>query len=316
VPEKSSSKGTVLLAFAIVYIVWGSTYLGIRYAIATIPPLLMAGTRFLLAGAILFAWSRWRREPLPKLIHWRTALILGTLLLLCGNGCVTLAEQRINSGLAALLVASEPLWLVLLAWAKPGGIAPTKTDAAGLALGFCGVALLVVPGANVAGAGDLFGAGLVLFAAFAWAAGSIYSTGAPAPRSPVLSNGLTMLAGGSLLTVAGLIHGEASQVNLNAFSAESIGAWLYLALFGSLVAFSAYTYLLSATTPARASTYAFVNPVVAVLLGWAVAHEPLTGRSFGAMALIVAGVVLLTVVRPHHANGRDELEVESIEQAA
>lgn len=292
--EAKGSRLKLLLAFAIVYIVWGSTYLGIRYAIETIPPMLMAGTRFLAAGLILYAWSALKGAARPRLAEWRTALILGALLILVGNGGVTIAEQHLSSGLAALLVASEPLWLVLLAWAKPGGRAPSRTDVIGLAFGFVGVGLLVAPwegGAHSNGWGVL----VVLVAAFSWAAGSIYSTTAPQSASRPMANGMIMMAGGGLQLLAGLARGEAGAVRWEAMSATSLWALAYLALFGSLLAFSAYTYLLSATTPAKASTYAFVNPAVAVLLGWAIAGEPLTLRMVLASVAIVAGVVLLTL---------------------
>jgi drug/metabolite transporter (DMT)-like permease len=287
----------VWLAFAIVYVVWGSTYLGIRYAIETLPPLLMAGSRFLIAGAILMVWSLFRNPERPTARQWRTALLLGAMMLLCGNGLVTLAEQRISSGLAALLIASEPLWLVLLAWAAPRGQRPRPLDFAGIAMGFTGVVLLVWPSGPGGLHTDLLGAALVITAAFSWAAGSIYGMNAPSPRSPVLANGMTMLAGGALLFFSGLARGEAAAFRPAQVSALSIGAFAYLAIFGSLVAFSAYTYLLAEAGPARASTYAFVNPVVAVVLGWALAGEPLSPRSVAAMGVIVVAVVLLTIGR-------------------
>jgi len=291
----------VWLAFAIVYVVWGSTYLGIRYAIETLPPLLMAGSRFLIAGAILMLWSLFRNPERPTARQWRTALILGAMMLLCGNGFVTLAEQRISSGLAALLIASEPLWLVLLAWAAPQGQRPRPLDFAGIAMGFAGVVLLIWPSGAGALQTDLLGAALVITAALSWAAGSIYGMTAPSPSSPVLSNGMTMLAGGALLFLSGLARGEAAAFRPAQVSTLSIAAFAYLSIFGSLVAFSAYTYLLGEAGPARASTYAFVNPVVAVVLGWALAGEPLNPRSVTAMAIIVVAVVLLTFRRGGHA---------------
>ncbi len=289
-----SSKLKLLLAFAAVYIIWGSTYLGIRYAIETIPPLLMAGTRFLAAGLGLIAWAKWRGAQWPSLAEWRTALILGALLLLIGNGGVTVAEQRVTSGVAALLVTTEPLWLVLLAWTTRGGRAPRLLELAGLATGFAGVALLVAPWSGNTHV-DMLGAGLVVAAAFSWAAGSIYSTGAPQARPRTMANGLTMFAGGLLQMTTGLALGEGSQLHWNSVSLTSVAALAYLAVFGSLLAFSAYTYLLTHTTPAKASSYAFVNPVVAVLLGWAVAGEPVGMRSLLAMAAIVGGVLLLAL---------------------
>lgn len=293
--KQTSARWQLLLAFSIVYVVWGSTYLGIRYAIETIPPLLMAGTRFLAAGTILMVFSALRGQVRMEWRHWRTALIMGGLMLLVGNGFVTLAEQRITSGLAALLVAAEPLLLVLVAWAAPRGLRPGWRDFAGIALGVAGVTVLVWP-SNFSGPGaDLLGAGLVLTAALCWAIGSIYGIDAPTAPSPVLANGMTMLCGGSLLLLAGLAHGELGQVHPERITSISIAAWAYLVVFGSILAFSAYTYLLTATTPAKASTYAFVNPVVAVVLGWLIAGEPMSPRSVLAMVAIVAAVIILTV---------------------
>ncbi len=297
-PSSIGARWPLILAFAVVYVVWGSTYLGIRFAIASIPPLLMAGTRFLVAGGILLAWSTLRQHDRPKLIHWRTAAILGLLLILCGNGAVTVAEQHITSGLAALLVASEPLWLVLLAWARPGGMAPTRVQLLGLFIGFVGVALLVAPDLSVVNgpepAFNLIGSMLVLFGAFTWGLGSLYSTTAPAPASATTANGMLMLCGGAFQIFAGLLRGEATQLHLTRITMGSALAWFYLMGFGSLAAFSAYTYLLAHTSPAKASTYAFVNPVVAVLLGWLLAREPISTISVLAMIAIVLAVVLLT----------------------
>jgi drug/metabolite transporter (DMT)-like permease len=219
-------------------------------------------------------------------------------MLLCGNGGVTLAERQIPSGLAALLVATEPLWLVVLAWIKPAGTAPTFRQVVGLIAGFGGVSILVGGGALPANSGHIEGLGipalLVLGAALCWAAGSIYATDSPAAPAKV-NNGIVMMCGGVFLLFSGLLHGEAAQLRLQSISGLSILALVYLTLAGSLAAFSAYTYLLSSTTPAMASTYAFVNPVVAVLLGWSFAGEPITSRSLLAMCAIVAAVILLTL---------------------
>jgi drug/metabolite transporter (DMT)-like permease len=291
--EQQGRRWKLVFAFAVVYIVWGSTYLGIRYAITSIPPLLMAGVRFTIAGMLLLAWAQLRGGfKWPKLIHWRSAAILGLLMLLGGNGGVTLAEKYIPSGMAALLVTTEPLWLVLLSWGKRGGTAPTRLEMAGLLLGLGGVVLLVAP--SHAGGTGLLGAVLVLVSAFTWAAGSIYSTTVETP-APMVSNGIIMLCGGAFLALAGLLRGEWQQVHIASITLTSVAALLYLSLFGSIAAFSAYTYLLAHTTPAKASTYAFVNPVVAVLLGWFFAGEPLTTRSLAAMCAIVLAVALLIV---------------------
>lgn len=305
----------LLLAFAAVYIVWGSTYLAIRYAIETIPPLLMAGTRFLSAGLLLFAWSLLRGARPPRRREWETAVVLGFLMLLIGNGSVTLAEQRITSGMAALLVGSEPVLLALLVWAQPGGRAPRVPDGIGMALGFAGVALLAAPW-DSSGGNDPVGVGLVLLSALSWAGGSLYSVHAAKPESQTLANGMTMVAGGSMQMFAGVLHGEAPQVQWESVSAVSIGALLYLTVFGSMVAFSAYNYLLTVTTPAKASTHAFVNPVVAVLLGWAIAGEPLTARSVIAMSGIVAGVMLLTFSKDRRREPEVRANGKAVSEAA
>jgi drug/metabolite transporter (DMT)-like permease len=296
----------LILAFAIVYLVWGSTYLGIRYAIETIPPLLMAGSRFLFAGTILFVISLWRTKERPKLIHWRTAAIIGFLLLFCGNGGVTIAEQRVASGMAALLITSEPLYIVLLNWLRPRGTRPTKHEIFGVVLGFGGVALLLAPqlnGAVVAGS-NLWGSLLILFAALAWAIGSLYGIRAPSVKDRPMGNGMIMLVGGSLMLLAGFAGGEGAQIHVQQISATSIAAWAYLSLFGSLAAFSAFVFLMQNTTPTKASTYAFVNPIVAVLLGWSIAGEPLDARSLIAIVIIVGAVMLITIFNPKPIAGQ------------
>lgn len=285
----------LLAAFAAVYLVWGSTYLAIRFALETLPPFLMAAARFLVAGGVLYAVVRARGEPRPSLVHWRSAVIVGGLLLFLGNGGVVWAEQTVPSGVVALLVATLPLWMVLLEWARPGGERPTGRVVAGLVVGFAGLVLLVGP-ADLMGGGrvDPVGAGVVLFAALAWAAGSIYSRGAPLPASPFLATGMEMLAGGALLLALGVARGELGVLDLSAVSAKSALALAYLVVFGSLVGFTAYVWLLRVSTPSRVSTYAYVNPVVAVLLGWGLAGEPLSARVLGAAAVIIAAVVLIT----------------------
>lgn len=302
--KRQPSRLLMLAAFGAVYIIWGSTYLGIKYAIETLPPFLMAGARFLIAGAALYGAARLgfgdsetRRER-PLLSHWRSAAVVGVLLFLCGNGGVTWAEGYITSSLAALLVASEPLWIVLLSWLRPGGSRPNGKVWLGLALGFAGVWLLVSAGTTAAGssggATNMLGAGAVLAAAFAWALGSVYSLRAPLPRSPLLSSGMQMLAGGALLLLLGILSGELSRLDFHSVSARSIVAFLYLTVFGSVVAFTAYSWLLRNASPARVSTYAYVNPAVAVLLGWVLAGEAMTTGSLIAAGIIVASVALIT----------------------
>jgi drug/metabolite transporter (DMT)-like permease len=296
VAGKRGSQVLIILAFVAVYFIWGSTYLAIKYAIETLPPLLMAGMRFLLAGSVLYAWAKLTGKANDskslRLIHWRTAFLVGALLLLFGNGGVTVAESHISSGLAALLVVTEPLWIVLLNWAAPGGRRPNIKVVFGLVLGFIGTWLLV--GGSIGAGGNITGSLLVIGAAFAWAAGSIYSPRAPSVSSPVLASGMQMLAGGILLLLAGLFSGEYTNFDAGKVSWVSIGAFFYLTVFGSIVAFTAYGYLLRNVSPAKVATYAYVNPVVAVILGWMLAGEPLTLRMVVAAVIILTSVLFIT----------------------
>lgn len=287
----------VAVAFAIVYVVWGSTYLAIRFAVETLPPFMMAGTRFLVAGSALFLWARVRGAPRPAAGEWKVAAVAGALLLFGGNGAVVWAEQRVHSGITALLVATLPVWMVLLDWWRQGGERPTGRVFLGLGLGLAGLALLVGPASFAPGGGEgvhLGGAAALVGGSVSWAAGSIWLRQAPRARHPQLSNGMQMLAGGAALALTGLLAGEAARFDLAEGSARSWLSLAYLVVFGSIIAFSAYTYLLRVSTPARVSTYAYVNPVVAVLLGWAFANEPITARTLVAAAVILAGVAILT----------------------
>ncbi|HYE97145.1 MAG TPA: EamA family transporter [Rubricoccaceae bacterium] len=292
----------VLAAFAAVYVIWGSTYLAIRFAIETLPPFGMAGVRFLTAGAVLYALGRARGAARPTGPQWRASALIGALLLLGGNGGVVWAEQRIPSGVAALLVAGMPLWMVLLDWARPGGVRPTRGMVLGLALGIAGITVLVGP-ADLVGGGriDPLGAGAVLLGSFFWATGSLYARSAPTPKETLLAVGMQMLAGGALLVMAGLLAGEAPRFDASAVSARSLLGLAYLITFGSIVAYTAYVWLLGVASAARVATYAYVNPIVAVLLGWALADEPLTPRVLVAAAVIVGAVVLIVRARPAQA---------------
>ena len=299
-----SSRAKIILAFAAVYIIWGSTYLGIRYAIETLPGFLMAGTRFFIAGAILFTWAKLHGDRVGSLAQWRRAFVIGALLLLCGNGGVTWAEKYIASGLAALLVATEPLWVVVLNWTATHK-RPNWKVSLGILIGLVGVALLVGGGGLSNGQQisrlSLAGAVVVLFAGMAWAGGSVYAARRPIKASTSMTAGMQMMAGGSLLLLLALVTGDFKRLNLAAASWVSLGAFGYLLVFGSLVGFTAYSWLLRHVTTARAATYAYVNPVVAVLLGWLFAHEPLTLRMLVAAAVIVGSVALITTFGGEHA---------------
>jgi drug/metabolite transporter (DMT)-like permease len=291
-------RARLIAAFAAVYVIWGSTYLAILYAIETLPPFLMAGARFLVAGTVLYGWARLRGVPRPRLVHWRSAAIVGAFLLLGGNGGVVWAEQRVPSGLAALLVATVPLWMVVFESLRPTGVRPGRGVWVGLALGLAGVAFLVGRGELAGGRGaDPLGAAVLIMASMSWACGSIYARGARLPESPLLATGMEMLSGGALLTVAGLLTGEWGRLALDQVSPRSLWSLLYLIVMGSLVGFTAYIYLLQKTTPALASTYAFVNPMVAVFLGWALAGEAVTPRTLLAAAVIVTAVVVIITSR-------------------
>jgi drug/metabolite transporter (DMT)-like permease len=300
----SPARWTLVAAFAAIYIIWGSTYLAIRIALETLPPFFMAGMRFLVAGALLYGWARLRGAAPPKLAHMRSAAIVGALLFLGGNGGVVWAEQRVNSGLAALMIATEPLCVVVLGWMAGGGPRPSGRVVLGLAAGFAGVGLLVGGGGPSGGGIDPAGGAVLVLASLSWAAGSLYSPRAPFPRSHVLSSAMTMLAGGLWLLGAGLVNGDVAALGSFQISLRSVLAFGYLAVFGSIVAFSAYRWLLDVAAPPRVATYAFVNPVVAVFLGWLLASEPISARTIVAGAVIVLGVVLIVADPSAHASGR------------
>lgn len=297
------SRLLIILAFAAIYVIWGSTYLGIRLAIETLPPFLMAATRFLIAGVILFTLAISNGARIRQsFANWRRALLIGGLLLLCGNGGVTWAEKYVASGLAALLIATEPLWVVMLNWAL-NHRRPNGKVLLGILIGLAGVALLVSDGLGQGAGGarmSLIGGGVVLLAGLAWASGSVYSNQNPIDAPTSMSSGMQMLAGGGLLLLLALVTGDFKRLNLSNASWASIGAFTYLTLFGSLVGFTAYSWLLNNVTPARAATYAYVNPVVAVLLGWLIAGEPLTSRMIVAAVVIVGSVVLITTFGREH----------------
>jgi drug/metabolite transporter (DMT)-like permease len=291
------SRFALAVAFAIVYVIWGSTFLAILFAIQTLPPFLMASARFLVAGSLLYAWSRLvNGAAAPTLTNWRATAVVGVLLLLGGNGLLVWSEQRIPSGVAALLVGTVPCFMVLIDWLRPGGSRPTGLVIAGLFLGLLGLAWFVGPDALLGGGrADLIGAVVVVVGSFSWALGSVYSRHAATPPSPFLSTAMQMLGGGAALLVLSVMLGEPWAFDASGVSLRSALGLLYLVLFGSIVAFSAYIWLLRVSTPTRVSTYAYVNPVIAVILGWALAGEALTTRMIIAAAVIVSGVALITL---------------------
>ncbi len=294
------SRLAILSAFAALYLIWGSTYLAIRFAIDTIPPLLMAGSRFLLAGFIMFVIARWQGAPKGSLANWGTALLIGACLLLGGNGGVTLAEQYVSSGLASVMVATVPIYIALFAWWS--GIAPRPTPIVwfGLAGGFAGVAILLGPALRFSpddtsrpGIGML----ILLVSSFIWSAGSIYSRKAKSASPPLQLAGQQMICGGALLTISGLLMGEHHRFDASRISLLSIGAFAYLVIIGALVGYTAYIFLLRHCDPAKVATYAYVNPIVAVILGALFAGETLTARAVLAAGLIIGSVALVITVQ-------------------
>jgi drug/metabolite transporter (DMT)-like permease len=292
-PGPAPSSAQLIAGFAAVYVIWGSTYLAIKYAVESFPPFVMAGTRHLTAGLLLYTWLRLRGTPAPERRHWRSAAIIGGLLLLGGNGLVSWAEQRVPSGLASLIIASVPLWMALVQGIQRRR-RPSLMVLAGLCIGLAALVTLVLPGRFGGGEHvDPIGAAALLLAALSWVLGSLASRRAVLPPSMLLGISMEMIAGGTLLWIVGLSVGEGAGLHASAFTLRPVLSLLYLIFFGSLIGFSAYIWLLKVTTPARVTTYAYVNPLVAVLLGWAVAGEPLTLRVGLATAGIVGAVALI-----------------------
>jgi drug/metabolite transporter (DMT)-like permease len=317
----SPSRGALVLAFTAIYLIWGSTYLGIRVAVETMPPFLMAGARFLIAGAVLFAYLRLRGAPRPTRTQWRANAVIGTFLLLGGNGLVVWAEQVIPSGVTALLIGVGPLFIVLTEWAWPGGSRPTAVTMAALILGFIGVTWLAAPWESQTDGGlNLPGVIAILGACLFWGIGSIYSRHAKHGADPALAAALQMLGGGFSLMVVAMLHGDFSRFDFSSVTAHSWIAFAYLITFGSLVGFSTFVWLMKHSTPARVSTYAYVNPLVAVFLGWFLLREPIGPRTLLASAIIVTAVVIITVQKNKPAKKvvapQTELEQELKPRAA
>jgi len=286
-------------ALILVYIVWGATYLGIRYAVETIPPFLMAGTRFLVSGIILYVWRRAAGDPAPTRGQWLRTAVVGLLLLLGGNGLVSLAEKNVASGIAALIVGSAPLWMTLMEALRPAGARPNWLGILGLVIGFGGIVLLVGPSLVNTTQADFRPAGIItlLFAALFWSLGSIYSRSADLPRSSLLSTGMEMLAGGLGLYLAGTLTGEWHQLVLVNITLRSWLGLAYLVAFGSMVGFTAYAWLLRSAPVSLVATYAYVNPLVAILLGGLFAQESLSLHILLAALVIIGSVIVINVSR-------------------
>ena len=308
--SRSASNVSVIVALGAVYIIWGSTYLAIAYVVETLPPFIAASARFLLAGgmlaAFLLAQDRWRRGrgatqafPAPRLVEWRTALVVGGLLILGGNGLVMVAEQTIPSGIAAVIIATAPIWMSVFDAAVTRR-RPSMLAVGGLVVGLIGVAILLLPSEGFA-ALDPLGVGLLVLANISWAAGSVYARYGPQPDNQLQGSSMQQLAGGAALLVAALGVGELGRLDLAAVSIESWLGLIYLVIFGSLLAFTAYLWLLNHVAVTTVATHAYVNPIVAVALGMLFRDEELTPRTLLAAALIIGAVVAMVSGRPHEA---------------
>lgn len=286
----------VLLAFAAIYFIWGSTYLGVHFAIESIPPFFMGGMRFMIAGALLMLYTRSRGVPWPTRSNWIPTAILGIMLFLIANGVVIWSSQYLASGTIALMGATIPMWTVLFDWLLYRSPRPGVSVFIGVALGLAGVVMLISPG-EIAGGKPLYAPAAIalLFGPACWGIGSLYTRDADLPKSPAMSTGMQLLTGGFFLFLVGILTGERFDPSL--LTLRSSIAFIYLITFGSIAAFSAFVWLLRVSTPARVSTYAFVNPVVAVFLGALLANEPLTLRTVIAAVVILSGVVLIILYR-------------------
>ncbi len=288
----------IVSAFAALYLIWGSTYLGILFAIQSIPPFLMAGARFLLAGLVMFAIARTQGPLRSTWAEWRTSLIVGACLLLGGNGGVTLSEKFIESGLASLIVATVPIYITLLGWLSGMTPRPAPIVWVGLAGGFLGVAILLGPALRFSDSGrPAIGMSILLLSSFIWSAGSLYSRTVKHAASPFLGAAQQMFCGGLLLMLVGSFVGEPRNFHPGNITALSLGAFAYLVLIGAIVGYTAYFWLLRHCDPAKVATYAYVNPIVAVLLGALFAHETVTLRTLLAAALIIGSVALIITVQ-------------------
>jgi drug/metabolite transporter (DMT)-like permease len=291
-PRPSSDTLLVVAAFAAVYVIWGSTYLAIAWGIATIPPLTMIAARSLLAGGVLYAVSR-RKAGVPSAMEWRRAIVAGVLLFVTGQAMLAWGETRVPSGPAAVLLATEPMFVVLLGWRLKRSAAPSLGMMLALLGGFAGVAVMM---AGRLGGVDPLGASVIVFGALSWSAGMFLAT----PKeggSPVQAAAMQLLGGGMVLSIVATLTGDLASLEPSAVSGRSLASFLYLVVFGSLVTYSAYVWLLRRVGPARLSSHGYVNPMVAVALGAAVAGEPITLAVVIASLLILASVIVLVTRR-------------------
>jgi drug/metabolite transporter (DMT)-like permease len=314
----------ILLAFAAVYLIWGSTYLFILYAIETIPPFLLGATRFFASGGILYAIARWRGSPKPSAHDLRAAAITGVLMLGVGNGAVMWAERTVATGVVALIVSSVPIWIVLLDWLRPRGRRPRAPMVVGLTLGLVGIVTLIGPGAIIGqGHVDEIGALILIVGSIGWAIGTLLTRRNQRSGSPLVFSALQMLSAASAMTVMSLVLREPASFSLDAVSTRALLSWVYLVFAGSVIGYTAYVYLLGVVSAAKAATYAYVNPIIAVLLGWLFASEPIGMRTVVAAAVVLAGVAIITSTQStppatgeHPVPGQPEPEPERERTAA
>jgi len=297
----------LVAAFAAIYLLWGSTYIAIRFAVEVIPPFAMSGTRFVVAGLLLMLWARAQGAPWPTRLNWRTAIIAAVMLFVLNNGALVWAARFVPSGTLALIVGATPLWMVLLDWWRPtihgrqaGGVRPSNIVFGGLLLGFFGIILLAGSG-EMASARPEYAIGIValLIGTVAWAAGSIYTRQASAglPDSPIMCSGMQLLGGGVMLITLSMVTGESAGFQLADITLKAGLSWVWLIICGSILGFGSFVWLMRVSAPARVATYAYVNPVVAIFLGWALAGEQLTPRTLIAAAIIVAAVMIINSAR-------------------
>ena len=307
-PERHPHALLLLAAYAAVYLIWGSTYLGVKIAVETLPPYLMTAARFLIAGGALYVIARLRAVPNPRAGEWPRAAGIGALVVGVGFGVFGWAQQFVASSLAAILAATMPLWMVLLDWLVFRGPRPTMRIAIGIVLGFAGIVILAAPAGNEAGdsRSAMIGIITLLAASVAYTLGSLFSRHSPKAPDPLMSAAMQMLAGGAMVLIAGFLMGEwavlRDAIAADAIRARSLAAFAYLTIFGSAIAYTAYIWLLAVDRPARVATYAYVNPVVAVLIGWAVADERITMRILGGGAVILVAVLVIGLSTPKRAD--------------
>lgn len=292
--SRKPSTAKLIAAFAAIYLIWGSTYLFIKFALETMPPFALAAIRLSIAGALLYGWARVQSGIRPKPIHWLHGAILGFFLLTVGNGAVVWSQQRVPSGIAALVVAVVPLWVVVINWLRPGGKRPNLLTAIGVIIGLIGMALLIGPSAIGTREVDPLAGVVLVIGSLSWSAATVFGKRAAVPPYPALASAIQLLGGGLALAIVSLVAGEFARVNSDAFSLQAVLSISYLIIFGSIIGFSAYSWLLRVAHPSRIATYAYVNPVVAILLGWMFADEALSFRILVAAGVILGGVVLIT----------------------